>query len=1104
MTDLKPVLEFTGERLVPDDPAHRDLYWEHVARYQLAVPWAAGKRILDLGCGCGYGAHALARAGAQTVLGIDLAPAAIEYATAHYAQKNLAFQTGDVRDTRLSDASFDLIVCFELIEHVREQDAVIAEARRLLAPGGLFVCSTPDARRPGAVENPFHAHELEREEFRSLLATHFPAVRLLGQRRMAGLAFEQLDGPGDGAAISHELAAGEPSDYYLALCGETLPDAARIVEIPYFRNIDELRDQLRRRDDDVSARDERIVALQREVDEKNDWLQTLSTQREELEHQVQDRDVRLELAARERNELRAGWGHRLQRLMTPVIERLRRWGKSLVRATFFLGGILLSLPLLILHGLSFIPRLMHAARAWRIARHLPTILLSVSPASAEAMVDKPREGAPPGVSVVIPSFNGMELLREHLPSVLAEQARCAFPVEIIVVEDGGSDETCAWLAREHPQVKIIERATNGGFAVAANEGVAAAQHPIVYLLNNDMQLLPGALEHAACTLWRTGVFAVTGAIAMAETRKTGIETGLAVADWHDGFVHLRHCDDLGDQPRSTLYAGGGSTAYDRDAFLRLGGFAALYAPFYAEDLDLSYRAWKAGRRVLVEPRSRVIHRHRATIGRVADERKIETTLQRNLLLCTWANLTDAEMLREHARAITRAVLRGRVSIEALRAAWAKKDELLHTRRRPAGDVLTDREILTGAGSRVWDRLRAEGPRASSTVNKKLKVLAIAPYCPYPPTHGGAVRMWELLTRMAARHEVHLAAMVEREAELAHADELRKHFPRVYLHLRGPADAAPHWWPASVAEFRSQAFERAVDRLCGEEDYDLVQAEYPILAHALPFGGRAKTVLTEIDVYHVAYRRAAWAVDGWEQKILSTYEWLRMFRYEAEHADRADLLLAMSEVDAAACRRLTRTPVAVAPNGVDPARIAFQPRPPRAHEVLFVGHFRHTPNVDGIVWFAREVWPRIRDAHWPARLLIAGAAPPPRVQALAHDPTIQVLGFVDDLSPLYRRAACFVTPIRRGSGTRLKIIEAMAAGTPVLSTAVGAEGLNARHDEHLLLADDPEALAAHCLRLLNDHALGERLALAARQLVEREYNWEAIADRLEAAWREVLR
>ncbi|HPM76817.1 MAG TPA: glycosyltransferase [bacterium] len=1104
MPDLKPSLEFTGERLVPDDPAHRDLYWEHIARYQLAAPWAAGKRVLDLGCGCGYGAHALAQAGAQTVVGIDIAPVAIAYATTHYAHENLSFQTGDVRDTRLPDASFDLIVCFELIEHVREQKAVIAEVQRLLAPGGLFVCSTPDAQRHGAMENPFHAHELKREEFRSLLVAYFPAVRLLGQRRMSGLAFDQLDGSGDGSAVSHELAAGEPIHYYLALCGETLPDVARIVEIPYFRNIDELRDRLCCRDDDVTARDKRIVALQREVDEKNAWLQTLETQREELEHRVQDRDVRLELAARERDELRAGWGFRLERRLTPVIERLRCWGKSLVRNGFFLGEILLSLPVLILHGLSFVPRSIQAAHTWRIARRLPEVLLSVEPSPMESIEVEPQAGDPPGVTVVIPSYNGLELLREHLPSVLAEQARCPFPVEVIVVEDGGSDETCAWLAREHPQVKVITRATNGGFAVAANDGVVAAQHPIVYLLNNDMQLLPDALEQAARTLWQTGAFAVTGAITMADPRKSGIETGLATADWHDGFLHLRHGDDLGDQPRSTLYAGGGSTAYDRDAFLRLGGFAALYAPFYAEDLDLSYRAWKAGRSVLIEPRSRVIHRHRATIGRVADERKIETILQRNLLLFTWANLTDAELLREHARAITRAVLRGRVSIEALHAAWAKREEMLLVRRRPAGSTLTDREVLTGAGSRVWDRLRVDGPRVSSISNRKLRVLAIAPYCPYPPTHGGAVRMWELLTRMAARHEVHLAAMVEREAELAYAEVLRKHFPRVHLHLRGPADAAPHWWPASVAEFRLQAFERAIDRLCGEEDYDLVQAEYPILAHALPYGGRAKTVLTEIDVYHVAYRRTAQTAGGWGQKILSTYEWLRMFRYEVEYADRADLLLAMSEVDADVCRRLTQTPVVIVPNGADPARIAFQPRPPKAHEVLFVGHFRHTPNVDGIVWFAREVWPRIREAHWPARLLIAGAAPPPQVQALAHDPTVQVLGFVDDLMPLYCRAACFVTPIRRGSGTRLKILEAMTVGTPVLSTVVGAEGLMARHDDHLLLADDPSVLAAQCLRLLTDRALGERLAQAARQLVERDYNWDAIADRLEAAWREVLR
>lgn len=1093
-------MEFTGERLVPDDPEHRDLYWEHLARYELATRLVRGRRVLDLGCGCGYGADHLAWYGAAEVLGLDNSPAAVAYARAHYRQVNLSFEIAEARCTGLPDASFEAVVCFELIEHLAEQDELLAEIRRVLKPDGYLIISTPDAERPAPAPNPWHVRELSRSAFVALLRRYFPEPILLGQRRFTGVLFAPFVAARTAACeLADPAEAAAPPHYWVAISGAPVSAAdPRLVEIPYFQNLDELRNHLARRDREVERRDERIAALQREVEEKTTWGQNLDARVAGLARDVQDRDVQLVLREREIAEVRASWGYRLQRKLRPVFRLVKKYAGKIKPAGFFLFRFCFESASLICRTLLHLPRLWPAGRAWSISRKL--VKLPVGSPAVDRLPDLSPQTSPLGCTVVIPSYNGRDLLARCLPTVSAAARQCPFPVEILVVDDGGSDDTPAWLNAEHPAVRCIRLPDNRGFGAAANRGVEEARQPIVFLCNNDMELAEDALARVVETLRQTGAFAVACRIRMADEAKAGLETGLVTGRWIGGRLSLTHENDGGRTPRSTLYAGGGSSAFHREAFLTLGGFSPLYRPYYGEDLDLSWRAWKAGYRVLWEPRSEVVHRHRGTIARTASPREVENILARNLLLFVWANLTEADLWRAHCRRLAGEVARGRLPWTVLAAAWRRRKEVSAARLGAGGGVLTDRELLDGAGSAVWDLRRTAAPRPR---RGRLKVLAVAPYCPYPPTHGGAVRMWELLTRLAARHEVHLAAMIEREAEFAHRAVLEKHFPRVHLHLRGRPDPAPAWWPVSVAEFRSRAFERAVDRLAGEEDYDLIQAEYPILAHALPYGGRAKTILTEIDVYHVAYRRVMARAAGLSRKLSDAYEWLRMYRYEATYMDRADLLLVMSETDAAACAAVSATPVAVIPNGVDPRRLTFAAPSAEAREVLFVGNFRHPPNLSGVLWFAREIWPLVRRADRRARLTIAGGHPPEEVRRLTHDPTIAVTGLVPDLLPVWRRAAVFVAPILQGSGTRLKILEAMAAGVPVVSTTLGLEGIAAQPGVEALTADCPADFAAACLSCLADANQRTALAGAARTLVEARYNWERIADSLEKTWRELL-
>jgi 2-polyprenyl-3-methyl-5-hydroxy-6-metoxy-1,4-benzoquinol methylase len=177
-------LPFTGERFTPE--CVREMWLEHWHRYAFALAWARGRRVLDAACGEGYGAALLAREGAQ-VTAVDVSAEALEHARTRYGEiPGLSFVEADVADlAQMPDASFDLIVSFETLEHLEAQDAMLAGFRRLLAPGGLLLISTPDRRvysDQTGYRNEFHVRELYRDEFDALLGRHFGAHRLLGQK----------------------------------------------------------------------------------------------------------------------------------------------------------------------------------------------------------------------------------------------------------------------------------------------------------------------------------------------------------------------------------------------------------------------------------------------------------------------------------------------------------------------------------------------------------------------------------------------------------------------------------------------------------------------------------------------------------------------------------------------------------------------------------------------------------------------------------------------------------------------------------------------------------------------------------------------------------
>jgi SAM-dependent methyltransferase len=263
------LLEFTGERLVPGQ-VERDLWNEHIARYAFAARLARRKRVLDIACGVGYGSAELARV-AASVHGIDISDDAVAEALRRYAASNLHFLAAPAQQLPFPDSSFDLIVAFEVIEHLEDWPRLLTEARRLLAPGGQLIVSTPNKSfyaetRRLAGPNPYHAHEFEFAEFRDALAGHFSSVTLYLQNHVAAVAI-QPDHPHHGTEITVETSSIQPetSHFFLAVCALAPQTGAPLyVYLPAASNV-------------LREREMHIAKLEAELSQKDAWLTKLKT-----------------------------------------------------------------------------------------------------------------------------------------------------------------------------------------------------------------------------------------------------------------------------------------------------------------------------------------------------------------------------------------------------------------------------------------------------------------------------------------------------------------------------------------------------------------------------------------------------------------------------------------------------------------------------------------------------------------------------------------------------------------------------------------------------------------------------------------------------------
>lgn len=390
----------------------------------------------------------------------------------------------------------------------------------------------------------------------------------------------------------------------------------------------------------------------------------------------------------------------------------------------------------------------------------------------------------------------------------------------------------------------------------------------------------------------------------------------------------------------------------------------------------------------------------------------------------------------------------------------------------------------------------------------MRVLFVSPFLPYPPTAGGHAMAWSWLQWLAERHEVAFTGFYEREADATGAAEVRRRCAEVRVRLRKPT---PHAYssfsqlPAWVTEFFSRELADDIQRVCRDFRPEVAlflstnMAQYRRCARHIP------SVVTAMDIVWVAYRRRIAAAAGFE-RFRARLDWLRMLRYELRELRAADHIVSMSDHDSRVIRSLIpQARVTAVPPGTDPGRYDPSARRPAPGSVLYLGHMEHLPNLDGLIFLYRDIWPYVRRACAEAHLIVAGArareelarVAPEVLAAMDGDPSVELAGFVPDLRALMEATAVMAAPLRLGAGVRTKVIEALAAGLPTVTTARGAEGLSIQHGREVLVADDAEEFASQLVRLLSDRALQERLSAAGRETIVREHDNETLARRLEA-------
>jgi O-antigen biosynthesis protein len=1038
--------------------------YEHFHRYMWAARAVKGRTVLDLGSGEGFGAAILAE-DAVRVVGVEIDEQTVEHSKLNYGAPNLEFRIGTALD--LSDfesGSFGAVVAFEIIEHVQDHETVLKEVARLLGDDGVLVISTPDRRiysEASGQSNPFHEHELTLEEFHELLATHFPHTASWGQRTITGSHLHPIRG------IQHDAAAINQPDFYIERSGDEWrvagdPAALYLVAMASKAPLPETADTSTLADcglelirtkerDTAGAIAERDTAIRL----KDEWSAALDCERaahNKASHELQiqaDEDLRQRdqdiVFGRERiAELHAALASRDAELASRAVELVaaknlnRRTEESVTWQAFQRArGRLYSA----IGEKSLLARTLHVSL--RLAGKV--LVKRPGPASLSPSGEPKVEGQGLGSASEVDGAGVISLPEFDNPKVSliiplyahAELTRAC----LNSIRDNTTRVSYEVIivddAADEQTKRLLEK-VRGARIVSNDENIG-----YIRSVNRGAALARGRWlvlfnnDTEVTNGWLTAMLACAESaedVAVVTPKYLYPDGSLNEAGgviWRDG-TGVNY--GRGDRPDDFQYGYRRETDY--------GSAAALM---------VSADLWKA------------------TGG--YDERYLPMYYE------------DADLCFEARE-------------RGLRVLYEPEAVVIHIEGASAGNDPTSghkryqEENRSKFVAKWAHRLDAEHLRPAPT-NLRLAanrhrghhVLVIDHRVPMWDRDAGSLRMFHIMKAAlasGARVTFMPDNLTPTEPYTRHLQKMGIEVIHGHVHVNAELDtigprldlvilSRPHTasrWLDIVREFAPSA----------TVAYDTVDLHWLREARRGATGFAVGTI--EIS-------------NGSLGSIAPKAQALRHLELAMIRAADATIVVSNCEREQVE-RDVPGSRVIVIPTVHDIEPLV---QPPEGRSgILFVGGFEHTPNIDAAICLVKEVMPKVWRELGDVPVTIVGSSPPPQVTALAS-PLVDVTGWVEDLQPLFDNARLMVAPLRYGAGMKGKITQSLAVGLPVVTTPIGAEGLEDKGEQCMLVAEDQQGLAAQAISVYEDDQLWRRLSCAGQSLIAEQCSTQLLSDRL---------
>ena len=1067
-------MDFTGERFVPTFGGEIKL--EHYLRYAAVKDLVVDKKILDLACGEGFGSNYLSDFG-KKVVGVDLSYSAIKHAKSKYIKKNLDFIQASATNLPFINEDFDIVVSFETIEHLEEQDEMLSEIVRVLKPDGCLIISSPNKpiyNKYRIEPNEYHLKELDFDELNLLLKKYFVNIDYYGQKISTVSLLQHLKDKDkeyisfiDDDNISNDSPSLINPEYFVAICSKSVIKNFKLKQTLLFPKKNDLGDvynanKLWALNTNIQIKKTKALnsSMTEELSHKTTEINQLLAQikktkalnlsmTEELSHKTTKIEEYEKII--ENIYLSTSW--RITHVLRIIKSYLNR---LFIKKTFFIEEIkkiynyFFKGLYILFKKIYFLIPISHKARNTHrriIFKFFPNLFIVKSKNNDSKLSDKLEniiksdlltskitfpETLKPIVSIIIPIYGKIEYTMKCLKSIEQFQPKCSF--EIVLVDDFSQDTSFEILKKYVKGIKIIRNTKNLGFVNSCNIGAIKSKGSFLYFLNNDTVVSEGWLDSLLNTYENIPDVGLVGSKLIYPDGSLQEAGGIV---WNDGSAwnYGRNSDpnlSIYNYTREADYCSGASILIKKTLFKKIGMFDTVYSPAYCEDTDLCFKVRAQNLKVIYEPSSCVIHFEGISNGKDLN-----------------AGIKSYQ-IKNQKKFLNR---------------WKKE--------------LIDNHFPNGTNV----------IRARDRNNSKKTILIIDHYIPEFDMDAGSrtIKDW-----------INMLLMLGYQVKLWPYNQQYKEKYAKYFQSKGVEVA----YGNKIADFASwiQNYSDSIDY------YFLSRPEVAIsLLKIIKKYSKSKILYYGHDIHHLRIKNQMKILKNTSSlqskyKYYKTIEesvWRRVdsivYLNENEKSYVNDFLIS-ENIDSI---KLWTLPAFIYPD----SKISKKKLIPERKDILIVAGFQHEPNVDGLLWFVNNVYPKIISENPDAFLQIIGSNPPPEVRNL-NSHNIAVHGYVDDntLDDFYFKSRVAIAPLRYGGGVKGKVIEAIKHGVPIVTTSIGAQGISIE-ESGIIVSDKAENFSISINNIINDDKLWNKHSSKHLKYARKYLSYNAVINKFKLLFSE---